>query len=123
MANRNETLQRLCRDYLGRLRYVASKHGLLPQLNNLIAMNKRRECVSTEREVQMLSRMVDDERISRVDLPKLLGKSYRQSIDDNDFEKVRKLKRVGIYSKVNALLYASEKKKNLKSIKKFAYSK
>lgn len=108
---RNEALQRLCRDYLGRLRYVASKHGLLPQLNNLIAMNKRRECVSTEREVQMLSRMVDDERISRVDLPKLLGKSYRQSIDDNDFEKVKKLKRVGIYSKVNALLYASEKEK------------
>lgn len=112
MANRNETLQTLCRDYLGRLRYVASKHGLLLQLNNLIAMNKRRECVSTEHEVQMLSRMVDDERISRVDLPKLLGKSYRQSIDDNDFEKVKKLKRVGLYSKVSALLYASEKEKS-----------
>lgn len=109
---RNEALQRLCRDYLGRLRYVALKHGLLPQLNNLIAMNERRECVSTEREVQMLSRMVDDERISRVDLPKLLGKSYRQSIDDNDFEKVKKLKRVGLYSKVSALLYASEKEKS-----------
>ena len=112
MANRNETLQALCRDYLGRLRHVASKHGLLLQLNNLIAMNKRRECVSTEQEVQMLSRMVDDERISRVDLPKLLGKSYRQSINENDFEKVKKLKRVGLYSKVSALLYASEKEKS-----------
>ena len=92
---RNEALQRLCRDYLGRLRYVASKHGLLPQLNNLIAMNKRRECVSTEREVQMLSRKVDDERVSRTDIPK---------------EHIKKLKHQGIYSKVSALLYKSRKK-------------
>lgn len=79
---RNETLQRLCRSYLGRLRYVASKHGLLPQLNNLIAMNKRRECVGTEREVMMLSRLCDDERVSRADIPKILGKSYRQANED-----------------------------------------
>ena len=107
---RNEALQRLCRDYLGRLRYVASKHGLLPQLNNLIAMNKRRECVSTEREVQMLSRMVDDERVSRTDIPKILDKSYRQSNEDGDFEHIKKLKHQGIYSKVSALLYKSRKK-------------
>lgn len=108
---RNETLQRLCRSYLGRLRYVASKHGLLPQLNNLIAMNKRRECVGTEREVQMLSRMVDDERVSRTDIPKILGKSYRQAYEDGDFEKVKKLRHVGMYSKVSALLFSSKKKK------------
>jgi len=107
----NETLQRLCRDYLGRLRYVASKHGLLPQLNNLIAMNKRRECVGTEREVQMLSRMVDDERLSRTDVPRILGKSYRKANADGDFERIKKLKRVGIYSKVYSLLYASKLKK------------
>lgn len=107
--SRNETLQRLCRDYLGRLRYVASKHGLLPQLNNLIAMNKRRECVGTEREVQMLSRMCDDERISRTDVPKVLGKSYRQANEDGDFERIKKLKHQGIYSKVSALLYKSRK--------------
>ena len=102
---RNETLQRLCRDYLGRLRYVASKHGLLPQLNNLIAMNKRRECVGTEREVQMLSRMVDDERILRKDIPELLGKSYRQCESDGTFDSIKKLRHVGIYSKISALLY------------------
>ena len=106
--SRNETLQRLCRDYLGRLRYVASKHGLLPQLNNLIAMNKRRECVGTEREVQMLSRMVDDERISRKDIPKLLGESYRQSESTGVFDKIKKLKRVGIYSKIGAILLGNE---------------
>lgn len=105
---RNEALQRLCRDYLGRLRYVASKHGLLPQLNNLIAMNKRRECVGTEREVQMLSRMVDDERVSRTDVPKILGKSYRQSNEEGDFEHIKKLKHQGIYSKVSALLFKSK---------------
>lgn len=106
---RNEALQRLCRGYLSRLRYVASKHGLLPQLNSLIAMNKRRECVGTEREVQMLSRMVDDERISRTDIPKVLGKSYRQSNEDGDFDRIKKLKRVGIYSKLSVLLYKNQK--------------
>lgn len=110
--SRNETLQRLCRDYLGRLRYVASKHGLLPQLNNLIAMNKRRECVGTEREVQMLSRMVDDERISRTDIPKLLGESYRQSESRGVFDKIKKLRHVGIYSKVSALIYKNKRNEN-----------
>lgn len=107
--SRNETLQRLCRSYLSRLRYIASKHGLLPQLNNLIAMNKRRECVGTEREVQMLSRMVDDERVSRTEVPKILGKSYRQANEDGDFDRIKKLKHQGIYSKVSALLYKSRK--------------
>lgn len=107
---RNEALQRLCRDYLSRLRCVASKHGLLPQLNNLIAMNERRECVSTEREVQMLSRMVDEERIARTDIPKILNKSYRECNDNGDFYKIKKLNHVGIYSKVSALLYASNNK-------------
>ena len=102
---RNEALQRLCRGYLSRLRYVASKHGLLPQLNSIIAMNKRQECVGTEREVQMLSRMVDDERISRSDIPNLLGKSYRQCCEDGDFDKIEKLKRVGVYSKLDVLLH------------------
>lgn len=105
---RNETLQRLCRGYLRRLRHVASKHGLLPQLNSLIAMNKRQECAGTEREVQMLSRMIDDERLTRQDVPKILGKSYRQCNDDEDFEKIKKLKRVGIYSKIDTLLYKNK---------------
>lgn len=106
---RNEKLQRLCRDYLSRLRHVASKYGLLPQLNSLIAMNKRQECVGTEQEVQMLSRMVDDERIGRHEIPKLLGKSYRQCNDEGVFEGVKKLRRVGIYSKASALLLKGEK--------------
>ena len=106
MAKRNETLQALCRDYLGRLRYMGKKHGI--DVDSIIRANKRKECSGTEYEVQMLSRMVDDERVSRTDIPKILGKSYRQSNEDDDFEHIKKLKHQGIYSKVSALLFKSK---------------
>lgn len=104
---RNETLQALCRDYLDKLRYMGKKHGI--DVDSIIRANKRKECVGTEREVQMLSRMVDDERISRSDIPKVLDKSYRQANEDGDFDRIKKLKHQGIYSKVSALLYKSRK--------------
>lgn len=107
MTKRNETLQALCRDYLGKLRYMAKKHGI--DVDSIIRANRKGECVGTEREVQMLSRMVNDERISRTEVPKILGKSYRQSNEDGDFERIKKLKHQGIYSKVSALLYKSRK--------------
>ena len=115
MANRKARLQELCREYLSRLRYMAKKHGI--DVDSIIRANRKGECSGTEHEVQMLSRMVDDERVSRADIPKILGKSYRQCFDEDDFEKVRKLRRVGIYSKVSTLLYADKiknKKKNNK---------
>lgn len=108
MTKRNETLQALCRDYLGRLRYMARKHSI--DVDSIIRANRKGECSGTEHEVQMLSRMVDDERISRTDIPKLLGESYRKVESDGVFERIKKLKRVGIYSKVSALLYKSRKK-------------
>jgi hypothetical protein len=52
---------------------------------------------------------VNDERVSRTDVPNILGKSYRQSNEDGDFEHIKKLKYQGIYSKVSALLYKSRK--------------
>ena len=107
MTKRNETLQALCRDYLGKLRYMGKKHGI--DVNSIIRANRKGECSGTEHEVQMLSRMVDDERISRTEVPKILGKSYRQANEDEDFEHIKKLRRVGIYSKVSALLYKSRK--------------
>lgn len=108
MTKRNETLQALCRDYLGKLRYMAKKHGI--DVDSIIRENRKGECSGTEHEVQMLSRMVDDERIARNDIPKLLGESYRKVESDGVFERIKKLKRVGIYSKVSALLYRSRKK-------------
>lgn len=110
----NDALQALCRDYLGKLRYMANKHGLGGFVSETIKANSRGECVATEHECQMLARMVDDERISRTDVPKILGKSYRECNDDDDFARIRKLRRVGIYSKVSALLYAATKGKGKK---------
>ena len=107
MTKRNETLQALCRDYLGRLRYMAKKHGI--DVDSIIRANRKGECSGTEHEVQMLSRMVDDERLSRIDVAKAIGKSYRQAYEDGDFGRIKKLKYQGIYSKVSALLYKSRK--------------
>ena len=103
MTTRNETLQTLCRDYLGRLRYMGRKHGI--DVDSIIRANKRKECEATNKEVEMLARCVDDERVSRAEVPKILGKSYRQANEDGDFDRIKRLKHQGIYSKVSALLF------------------
>jgi hypothetical protein len=54
----------------------------------------------------MLARCVDDERLTRSEVPEVLGKSYRQCVEDGDFERIRKLRRVGVYGKVSVLLRA-----------------
>lgn len=105
MATRNEKLQTLCRDYLGRLRPMASKFGLDGFVDSTIKANIRKECVATEQEVEMLSRACDDERVSRVDVAKILDKSYRYCNENGIFDKIKKLSHTGIYSKVSALLY------------------
>ena len=107
MTKRNETLQSLCRDYLGRLRYIGKKHGI--DVDSIIRANRRKECEATNKEVEMLSRCVGDERVSRTDVPEILGKSYRQANEDGDFDRIKKLKYQGIYSKVSALLYKNRK--------------
>lgn len=101
---RNERLQAVCRDYLRRARPIANRFGLGGFVDSLISANVRNECSGTEEEVELLARCVDDERLSRQEVPKLLGKSYRQCYEDGDFDRIRKLKRTGIYSKVSALL-------------------
>ena len=73
-------------------------------MDNIIESNSRGECSSTEEEVELLARIIDDERVARKEIPKILGKSYRQCFDDDDFNKVKKLRRVGIYSKVSAFM-------------------
>ena len=108
MTERNETLQALCRDYLGKLRYMGRKHGI--DVDGLIRLNRQKKCEATQHEVELLGRAVDDERISRTDVPKVLDKSYRQANEDGDFDRIKKLKHQGIYSKVSALLYKSRKK-------------
>ena len=107
MAKRNDTLQALCRDYLGRLRYMGKKRGI--DVDGLIKLNRQKKCEATQHEVELLSRAVDDERLSRTEVPKSLDKSYRQANEDGDFERIKKLKHQGVYSKISALLYKSRK--------------
>ena len=119
----NATLRKMCRGYLQRLRRHASKHGLTQWLNQAIEDTKRQDCSPTEQEVMLLSRAVDDERLQRTEVPPLLGKNYMECFVDEDFEKIKKLKRVGIYSKVSTLLYAdkirsAEKQTKVKSANK-----
>lgn len=110
--SRSEALQSLCRDYLGRLRNLAERHGLLSFVDDTIRRNLASECVATEDEVAFLSRCVDDERVSRTDVPEILGKSYRKANANGDFKGLSRLRRVGIYSKVSALLLKAELEEN-----------
>lgn len=105
---RNNKLQELCRGYLLKLRPLAAKFGLGSWVELTVALNKTNKCQGTEEEVELLARACDDERVSRTDVPKILGKSYRQSFEDDDFDRVKRLKHVGIYSKISALLLGSE---------------
>lgn len=101
---RNEGLQSVCREYLGRLRGMASRYGLGSWVDETIEANRRNECAATESEVEILGRALDEERLARNDVPKVLGKSYRQCCDDGDFDSIKKLRRVGIYSKISTIL-------------------
>ena len=93
---------------------MAEKRGLSSWLNQAINDTKRKDCEPTEKECAMLSRLVDDERLTRVEVPPLLGKTYRECFDNNDFENIKRLKRVGLYSKVDTMLYAEKLKNKIK---------
>ena len=85
---------------------MAKKHGI--DVDSIIRANKRKECEATRKEVELLSRAVDDERLSRVDVAKTLGKSYRQAYEDGDFDRIKRLRHQGILSKVSAILLGKE---------------
>ena len=102
-------LQVLCRDYLSRLRPMARKYGLEEWLCAVIDSNRRGKCIATEKEVTMLSRFCDDERVGRVDIPRLVGLSYRQCVERGLFNRIRRLRRLGIYSKISVLLLNNKK--------------
>ena len=96
---------------------MADKHGLTSWLNQAIQDTKRKDCEPTEKECAMLSRLVDDERLTRVEVPPTLGKGYQDCFNDDDFNKIKKLNKVGIYSKVDTMLYAESLKSKTKSKK------
>jgi hypothetical protein len=83
-------------------------------VDSIIRANRRNECEATQKEVEMLSRCVDDERIARNDIPKLLGESYRKVESDGVFDRIKRLRHVGTYSKISALLYKSKRNERTK---------
>lgn len=101
----NNILQIKCREYLKKLTYHAKRVGLNDTLKDLIKQNEEGTCVATKQQVEMLSAMCDDDCIERKDIPKVLGKSYRACEDNNLFDKLKKHKRRGIYSKIDVLLF------------------
>ena len=100
----NDKLQIICRDYLHQLKGIASDYGLGKFIDDTIELNKQDKCHGTEEECNMMARILNEERLERKDVPKLLGKSYRECYHDGTFDKILKFKRVGIYSKVSTLL-------------------
>ena len=52
---RHETLQSLCRDYLGRLRNVAKELGFLPWVNKTIEDSENNRCEALEKRRRMAS--------------------------------------------------------------------
>lgn len=104
---RNEAMQALCRKYLTKIRYMARKHGLLAFVDETISLNRQNKCEATKKEVDMLARLCDDERLHRSEVPEVLGKSYRQCAEDGDFDNIEKLPHAGIYSKTSTMLYKS----------------
>lgn len=109
-TTRNNALQALCRDYLIKLRPIAAKFGLGSFVDETIELNRQDKCRGTKEECELLSRAVDDERLTRIEVAKVLGKSYRQANEKNLFDRVKKLHHRGIYSKVGAILLGSELK-------------
>lgn len=104
-------LQQICRNYLKQLANLAAIHSLGGWLKETIEANERGECKATEEEVELLARMVNEERVQRKDIPHMLGKSYRQCVDDEDFYEIKKLPYVGIYSRISVLLHKYKIKK------------
>ncbi len=105
-----DVLQDLCRGYLERLKCIADKHGLGSWIEKVIKDNANKKCEATEEEVEMLSRLCDDERVQRTDIPKILGVSYRHCFDNDIFDKIKKLHHVGIYSKISTMLFKAKNK-------------
>ena len=110
----NDDLQAIARRYLMRLRKTAARHGLLPWVDETITANKENRCAATKDEVRMLSRLCDDADVRRADIPEILGKSYRQCVEDEDFDSLKTTRRHGIYDKVSVLLLAMKLKKKRK---------
>ena len=100
----DEALQKLVRVYQKKLEHLDSKHGLSLFVKSTIKANKRGDCKATRHEADMLARMVDEDRLFREEIPRILGKSYRKCVDNDLFSSIGRLKPKGSYSKIDVMI-------------------
>lgn len=98
-------LQELCRKYLEKLIPLARTLGLQDFVNDTIDKNEKGECIATKEQVYLLSKICDDDRIRRDEIPQYAGISYRQCILIDIFPFIRKFENKGQYSKIDAMLF------------------
>lgn len=101
---RKQKVQELTRYYLGKLQREANRYGLGDWLKAIRKANERGECESTEYTLNQLAKLCDDERMYQKDVTRLFGLSYAKAFDCGLFEKIRKIKCNGTFSKVDAVL-------------------
>lgn len=106
--SKNSLLQKLCREYLDKLRPFAEPVGLSNFIDTTIQQNEEGICVATKDQVDLLAKMCDDDRIRRDEIPQYAGISYRSCMLINLFDKIRKFANRGAYSKIDAMLFKSE---------------
>lgn len=107
----NEIRQSLFRSMLERTRGMAKAAGLGEWVERTLSENKSGRCAATDEQVDMLSRMLDEERIDRRDVPRELGLSYRFCVENGVFERLRKLLHLGTYSRTDTAVMKNKLKK------------
>ena len=109
-----EALQTLARKYLRKLIPDAKDIGLEKEIQNIIKDNEDGRCEAKKKQVDKLARILEDGNIIYCDIPDLVGKSYRSLFENDLVSKfVRKFKKQGQYSRVDAMLL-KDKLKNKK---------
>jgi Trp operon repressor len=97
-------LQEIFRSYIKVLKNKFDNETVSECINKLLCDNENGKCSATEEQVDMIAKLVDEDRMKREEIPQMFGKSYKQCVEGNIFNKIKTLPKVGIYSKVSALL-------------------
>lgn len=101
-------LQKLCRLYLFELKRMAKRYGLLDFVQGLIKSNEKGECKAELKDVELLARIANDDRVSRVEIPKILKLSYRQVNDNDMYDQIDRIDNRSSYSRISTELLACE---------------
>lgn len=89
---------------------LAKTLGLQDFVNDTIEKNEKGQCIATKEQVDLLSKMCDDDKIRRDEIPQYAGISYRQCVLIDIFPFIRKFENKGQYSKIDAMLFKEGEK-------------